>query len=379
MPSETEMFEYMLYLGRAIPTNPRGLLVSEESYRAKLAMLQKKKADLEKRKGDEEQKAAKLRTEIGRIERGITPRISPTMLRSKQRQIESKSKKAVEHQGKVAKYDGEIAKVMSDLNDAQRHLTRAVASRQKKENAAANKRRNEEMRHAKALTRETEKQNRLYSERLSEEIVRKLPEKIKVLFFAANPRDQQQLRLDEEVRDIELKIRMSEFRDSVELRSRWAVRTGDLLQALNELKPRVVHFSGHGSQTDELIFLTEDGGSKFVKEGAMAASIATVADHVRVVFFNTCYSRVQAQAAAQHVDVAIGMNDSIGDVAARVFAAQFYSAIGFGYSVQRAFDQAKAQLMLEGIPEEDILELFVREGLSADEVVLVRPDQQEAA
>lgn len=353
--------------------------MSEESYRAKLARLQKKKAELEKKKGDEEEKAAKLGAEIGRIEKSITPRTSPAMLRSKQRQMEGKKKKSVDHQGKIAKYEGEIAKVMSDLNNAQRHLNRAVASRQKKEDSAAKKRRDVDMRHAKALTRETEKQNRLYSERLSEEVVRKLPEKIKVLFFAANPRDQKQLRLDEEVRDITQQIRLSEYRDSVELHSRWAVRTSDLLQALNEHRPRVVHFSGHGSEEGDLVFVHEDGSPKFVTEEAMAASIATVADHVRVVFFNSCYSRAQAQAATQHVDVAIGMNDSIGDTAARVFAAQFYSAIGFGYSVQRAFDQAKARLMLESIPNEDIPELFVRVGLSADEVVLVRPDQQEAA
>lgn len=353
--------------------------MSEDLYRKKLEKLQKKKAGLEKKKGDEEGKAAKLRAEIGRVERSITPRTSPSTLRFKQRQVESKRKQAAACQRDIAKYEGEIAKALSDLNDAQNGLNRAVASRQKKEDSASKKRRDEEMRHTRALTREVEKQNRLYSERLSEEVVRKLPEKIKVLFFAANPRDQEQLRLDEEVRDITQQIRLSEYRDSVELQSRWAVRTGDLLQGLNEHKPRVVHFSGHGSKEDELVFLTEDGGSKFVTEEAMAASIATVADHVRVVFFNTCYSRAQARAATQHVDVAIGMNDSIGDIAARVFAAQFYSAIGFGYSVQRAFDQAKARLMLESIPEEDTPELFVREGLSADEVVLVRPDELEAA
>ncbi len=43
---------------------------------------------------------------------------------------------------------------------------------------------------------------------------------------------------------------MAEYRDSVELESRWAVRPSDLLQALNEAEPRVVHFSGHGSADD---------------------------------------------------------------------------------------------------------------------------------
>ena len=349
--------------------------MSEELYRAKFAKLQKKKADLEKKKGDEEEKAAKLRAEISRIERSISPKSSPSTMRSKQRRIESKRDKVATCQAKKAKYEGEIAKVLSNMKHAQTHLDRAIAGKQKKEYSASKKRRGEEIRHARALTREAGKQNRLYSERLSQEIIRKLPEKIKVLFFAANPRDQEQLRLDEEVRDITQQIRLSKYRDSVELHSRWAVRTQDLLQALNEQKPRVVHFSGHGSDEDELVFLNEDGSSKFVTEEAMAVSIATVADHVRVVFFNTCYSRAQAQAAAQYVDVAIGMNDSIEDVAARVFSAQFYSAVGFGYSVQRAFEQAKARLMLEDIPEENTPELFVREGLSADEVVLVRPEQ----
>lgn len=44
------------------------------------------------------------------------------------------------------------------------------------------------------------------------------------------------------------------------------------------------------------------------------------------------------------------MNKAIEDEAARVFAAQFYSAIGFGYSIRVAFDQAIAALTLEGIP-----------------------------
>ena len=86
-----------------------------------------------------------------------------------------------------------------------------------------------------------------------------------------------------------------------------------------------------------------------------------------------CFSNEQAKAIVEYVDTAIGMNDSIGDRAAQVFAAQFYSAIGFGLSVSAAFNQAKAALMLEGIPEENTPELFVKDGLEAKEVVIVRP------
>jgi hypothetical protein len=66
------------------------------------------------------------------------------------------------------------------------------------------------------------------------------------------------------------------------------------------------------------------------------------------------------------------MNASIGDTAARVFAAQFYSAIGFGHSVAKAFQQAKAALMLEGIPEDHTPELFTAEGVDASTLFLVQ-------
>lgn len=114
-----------------------------------------------------------------------------------------------------------------------------------------------------------------------------------------------------------------------------------------------------------------------MSKGAIIATMSTLADNIRVVVFNSCFSAGQAEAVTQHVDVAIGMSDEIGDEAARVFAAQFYSAIGFGRSVKQAFDQAIAALMLEGIPEDKIPELFMRDGVDPDEVLLVRPVSAE--
>lgn len=346
--------------------------MSEEMRRRKLVGLAKEKADLEDKKAKETKKLARLQADIGRLSRSITKSTSGASLRNKQRQIESKEKEAAKIRDKVAKYEAAISTNLSDQASTQKQLNRAVAGSEKKRNTEDKKRRSAELHHAKDLTREVQKQNRLYSDRVSTEAVRRLPEKIKVLFFAANPQDQNQLRLDEEVREITQKIRLSDYRDSVELISKWAVRPSDLLQALNEHKPNIVHFSGHGSDNDEILFLDQEGNTKPVSKGAMAQLMATSGDHVKVVFFNTCYSRSQAEAVTQHVDVAIGMNTSIGDEAARVFAAQFYSGIGFGYSVERAFAQGLVELMLRDIPEEKTPELFAREGVSADDIVLVR-------
>jgi CHAT domain len=222
------------------------------------------------------------------------------------------------------------------------------------------------------MERQVHLQSALQSSRLVVDLAR-LPRKIKVLFLASNPEAGNPLRLDEEIRAITEKIRASEYRESVDLVSWWAVRPADLLQALNEHKPHVVHFSGHGSPSGQLVFQADDGGAKLVSKEAIVQTMSTLADNIRVVVFNACFSSGQAEAVTEHVDVAIGMNAAIGDEAARVFAAQFYSAVGFGRSIQQAFDQGKAALLLAGIPEQNTPELFTREGVNPNEVVLVRP------
>lgn len=71
--------------------------------------------------------------------------------------------------------------------------------------------------------------------------------------------------------------------------------------------------------------------------------------------------------------LAEALNAAIGDEAARVFAGQFYSSIGFGYSVQIAYDRALAQLRLEDVGEDEKFELHTRDGIDPADIVLVRP------
>ncbi|HYO55506.1 CHAT domain-containing protein, partial [Archangium sp.] len=165
----------------------------------------------------------------------------------------------------------------------------------------------------------------------------------------------------------------SEHRNSVQLVAKWAARPLDLLQALNEHKPHVVHFSGHGSDKDELVFQADDGSTKLVSKEAIVTTMSTAADNIRVVMLNACFSQSQARAVTKHIDIAIGMNAAIGDEAARVFAAKFYSAVGFGRSVQQAFNQGRAALMLEGISGADTVEIFAKDGTDPNNIILVRP------
>ncbi len=207
------------------------------------------------------------------------------------------------------------------------------------------------------------------------------PKKV-LLFLAANPVDTGQLRLDEEVREIEAGLRRSQYRDHFDLQQRWAVRPIDLRRALLDCKPQIVHFSGHGvgqltavqvnsqansavETTREIAFMNhaevfeeglvlEDvtGQPQLVRTEALSALFELFSDCVECVVLNACYSEQQARAIAQHVPCVIGMNQAIGDRAAIEFSIGFYDALGAGESVERAYKIGCLAIQLAEIAED---------------------------
>lgn len=206
------------------------------------------------------------------------------------------------------------------------------------------------------------------------EQLKAVPERIIVLFFATNPKGTSQLRLDEEARSIQEMIRKSEHRDSILFETRWAVRPLDILQAINEINPDVIHFSGHGSENGELVLENTDGSAKLVTKEAITQTIMSASDKIHLIFFNACFSYEQACEVVSYVDAAIGMTDSISDKAASAFAAQFYSSLGFGHSVKKAFEQAKGVMMLESPTEANIPRLYNKDDIDVDTLYLVCPN-----
>lgn len=348
--------------------------MSERMYGDRVARLSKQLADLEKKEGQERSKLNKLRAEADKLRADGARTKSTATATSKQNQAQSKDRQAEQVQRRASGFQADAAKKLGDLTRARSDLQRAEEAARRKEEQKDKKRRDTELRHERELTRESERRARAARSVLAPPV---LPEKIKVVFLAASPVDQDRLRLDEEVREITQMIRASDYRDSVELISRWAVRPLDLLQILNEDKPQVLHFSGHGADTGELVFQADDGGSKLVPKEAIVATIATAAEGIRLIVFNSCHSTDQAEDVIQHVGIAIGMDDEIGDEAARIFSSRFYSAIGFGKSVANAFEQGVSALKLAGIPEDTTPQLFVSEGLDPEKIVLVRPPRSE--
>jgi hypothetical protein len=214
--------------------------------------------------------------------------------------------------------------------------------------------------------------------------------KIRVLFLAANPDSTPPLALVEEVRQIEDEIQASAHRDAIEFVSKWGVRPEDLQRVLLAQAPQVLHFSGHGSREGELLLehgsrrispgparhLVVDAPGEPIHRGsvgkaALVGLIRALQGDLRVVLLNACFSMSQAEDLAEYVDGSIGMSAAIGDPAAIVFAGAFYRAIGYGRSVQNAFDLGVNAMQLLGIPEDDTPRLFTRDGCEASKIVLI--------
>ena len=292
-----------------------------------------------------QKKIISARTDMGRTKSQSTMNSMLREIERASKSIADVEKKCGDIQKRIAQKEKEIAAVEKNYRNEELKINKRNAEQQKKQLREAE-------RYKTAIQSTLLKQEKR-QEKLQTEIeqLKAIPDKITVLFLAANPIDTPALRLDEEARMIFEKIRLSNYRDSIVFESRWATRTSDILQAINETNPTIIHFSGHGTNTGELVLLNSDGISKLVTKDAIASAMSTASDTIKLVVFNACFSQSQAESVIEYIDSAIGMSASIDDKAARVFAAQLYSSIGFGLSLQSAFDQAIAGVMLEGIPE----------------------------
>lgn len=186
---------------------------------------------------------------------------------------------------------------------------------------------------------------------------------IKILFLAANPSNTTRLKLDEEIRAIDRALQLAKFRDRFDIEQHWAVRVTDLQGLLLRHKPDIVHFSGHGGKSNEIVLKDDTRGSHSVPVHTLRKLFSVLKDNIRCVVLNACYSETQALAIGEHIDCVIGMSESIGDSTAIAFAAVFYQALGFGRDVKTAFDLGCLQIDLEGLGEQDIPRLLIRAGV----------------
>lgn len=171
---------------------------------------------------------------------------------------------------------------------------------------------------------------------------------MRILFVAANPLDTGRLALDEEMRAIQRKVAASPHNDRIEFVAVWAARPDDLLQAINEHRPTVIHFVGHASARG-LIAVGKNRRARLIVNEALLRLLALeTASSVRLVMLNACYSADLAEQIERNGGCAVGMSERLDDEAAAAFSSSFFRAIGFGATIREALEQGCASILLEG-------------------------------
>lgn len=177
--------------------------------------------------------------------------------------------------------------------------------------------------------------------------------KIKILFIGSNPSDQTRIRIDTELREIESNLRLSNLRDKFELVQSHATRPRDLLQAMLDHEPAIVHFSGHGNQTG-ICLEDEIGNTKIISNDALTELFKQFSDKIECIILNSCYSEEQACTISEHISYVVGMQSSIPDNTALEYAVGFYKALGSGKDYSFAHTTGVTSVKLAGLSGSNI-------------------------
>jgi|GEM_PF-3973065 len=156
-----------------------------------------------------------------------------------------------------------------------------------------------------------------------------------ILFLSAQPHSTATLQMDREFRSMQQAL--SQAQEQFQLEACWAMQPADLLKALGQHSPAILHFSGHGDANARLGI--EDASRGFLGLSGLVLKeiLETQTSNVEGVFLNACHSAPLAKSLLPQLDWAIGMEGPVLDSDALHFSEGFYSGLAQGNSVENAF------------------------------------------
>lgn len=162
-----------------------------------------------------------------------------------------------------------------------------------------------------------------------------------VLFLAASMKGQVALIADRELREIRDAVY-----DGIQLEKRTITKPQELGEALLQLRPRIVHFSGHSTSEGKLVLIDDSGERRVVGLAELASLFKLVTHQVECVVLNVAHSSTVAEAIAEEIKYVVAFNTKVNDTAAIAFAEAFYKAISFGRTIREAYEFGCGQLHL---------------------------------
>lgn len=349
--------------------------MSASQYRRQLENKRKQRVEAEKKAGEYRAKESTKRAAAGKAQQAAAKAKSDTTIKNKLREAERR--------------ETEAQKAGKDANTWQSR----AAGYQKDEIALQAKLAKAEQSEAEAAQRQSERENRKIAQQTAathtawetrlaqtESAVNHVmtrmsapkPEKLRVLMLGSSAEGD--LRIGREQKRIRAAVEAALHRDQIELDSRPAATTDDLLDGITKFRPHIVHFSGHSAET---VIVFEDERDErhpgvVVSAQAFASAVQATDDPPLLVLLNSCSSAAQIDGLVQQVvPFAIGMADSISDGDAINYAAQFYAAIANGQSISAADRAGRARLELDGLDGFELPRLATAPGADPENTILV--------
>lgn len=351
--------------------------MSEKQYRDKIVSIKKQQATDETNRGKARVAASKYRADAGKEMQKVTPRTSASMVRTHQRNAENLEKRAQAEDKKAADLSDKLARSAAELAKAEENLAREIriaAARDegKKKAEARNREQADARRHQKEKTHARE------LARLASPTVRHVmvqppkPEVLRVLYMTANP--EMNLRTEVEVRDVQQAVRRALHRDQIDVQYRPAATPEDLLDGLNEIRPHIVHFSGHAGNATVLFdnASVDSPEAHEVPFELLARALGATAEPPTLLVLNGCDTLDGAEVLLESTPIVIAMASEISDLAASAFAARFYAAVASAQPVGAAVRQGAVVLDLMGLGEGWKPSLVARDDVAVEGLVLVQ-------
>jgi len=358
--------------------------MSEKTYRDQIDRYTKDLATLRKQEADATARARKHRSTAAAKRAVIKPSTSDSMRQMYENAAERADKQAEPLEKKAADLTAKIADRTKKLNAAETNLAREQQSAARRQDQVDAKRRRTEVEHPRKVAQISRPVQRHVSE--IHQVPRPRIEELRVLYLTANPLvddPSTNLRVDAEVAQVQRAVRGALHRDYMNIELRPAATPEDLLDGLNDLRPHVVHFSGHGGGGAVAMDNSDINSpeARRLSFDQLSRAIRTAGTPPTLLVLNACDTVEGAGELLLHsVPVIVAMASSVLDEAAATFAARFYAGIAAGLTVQKAFDQGVLGVEFVGLSDEGwMITLLHREGTDPGEVVLVRPPPDSMA
>ena len=193
-----------------------------------------------------------------------------------------------------------------------------------------------------------------------------------ILFLQANPTTEP-ISWQEEFLFIVEKIAKAKKDGILDLAQEKSVSLDDMIDAIEDHEPQIIHFTGHGREEKKDRFGNIDtlGGLAFHNEAKNGAeligadklepqfkAIKTDFPNISIVLLSACYSQQQAKAISKAGIFTIGTSDKVIAKAAKLFAAGFYKRLSKTKDIAVAIQGGITRSINEDTKIEELIHLF---------------------